>query len=37
MVRYIYGGVKLHQTIYRQHNHSFFRDPPVRRALTLAG
>ena len=37
MVRFIYGGVKLHQTIYRQHNHSFSRDPHVRRTLTLAG
>ncbi len=37
MVPFIYGGVKLHERIYRQHNHSFFGDPHVRRALTLAG
>ncbi len=36
MVRFIYGGVKLHETIYRQHNHSF-SSPHIRRALTLAG
>ncbi len=37
MVRYIYGGVKLHQTIYRQHKHSFSRDPHLRQALILTG
>ena len=36
MVRFIYGGVKLHETIYRQHYHSF-SSPNLQRALTLAG